>query len=91
MEIAIIWAGVVVFLALLIKHHYVAKQAGIEERYDNELSGLTLAIQGLNESRNKLLDIVSDRDREVEALHERVTKLERQFNDAQVAKSLGRR
>jgi hypothetical protein len=90
-EISVIWGGIVVFLALLIKHEFVAKRANISDLYDRELMAVSKQAQAALDEANTLraaLDIASS---DYEALAERFLKLERQINDAQIAKTLGRR
>jgi hypothetical protein len=84
MDSTVIWAGVVVFVALLIKGEYMARRRALEARYDNELSVLSNGLDGHDK------DIIN-LEGQLDLALERLTKLERTVNDAAVAKTLGRR
>jgi hypothetical protein len=91
MEISIIWAGVVVFVALLIKHEVTAKRAAIEQRYDDKLKALGRALDSIRTGEEGLIKALNLANNDFKLMNERLTKLERQVNDAAVAKTLGRR
>ena len=83
MEISVIWGGIVVFLALLVKHEVMARRASIEQRYDDELANFSKEFA-------RLKALAESTEISCSLYEERVTKIERHLNDAAVAKSLGR-
>ncbi len=82
--IALITAGTVLALALLLKHEAKMRRADIKALYDKELASLT----------RKLLDMDSDISNRVSDQlknETRLARLESQVNQGELARAMGRK
>lgn len=83
LEVSMVWGGVVLIVALLVKHEYRASRVDLQERLDRELMALGKGLSLLEER-------VTIGDADAFEAAKRLEKVERQLNDVQIAKAMGR-